>query len=144
MRLASHEERVDCHAPPVGQLDRIQPGRRAHQFNDRAAFDTHAALGHQGGLFLIRFKFALREVRGGPPVRQQHGLVRRQWMRRHHAQRAAGHFIAMAVRAVQDRLAPTLVQAGQGGEFVAQPGGQNQPLALHLLPVRHRDFKAAD
>ncbi|KAG1307517.1 hypothetical protein G6F62_015208 [Rhizopus arrhizus] len=76
MGLAGDEQRVHRHAPPIGELDGIQRRRRAHEFHDGRAFDTHAAPVQQRCLFRVRFEFALREIGGGPPVRQQHGLVR--------------------------------------------------------------------
>ncbi len=50
----------------------------------------------------------------------------RDWKEREDAEAPPGDFVAVAVRAVEDALAPVLAESGEGGKVVEDAGRQDQ------------------
>jgi hypothetical protein len=122
----------------AAQLDALEPVVGDHEPGDRAVGDLDAP----GGQLL-----AVRRA-GGVGVREQddvgrplaHQLRVLDRLRRtpEHAERLVADLVAMAVRAVEQVPSPSLADAGNVGQLVAQPGGYQDPARMQDEPPASR------
>jgi len=76
------------------------------------------------------------------PRAQEQGLVHRARMGAEDGERPVTDFVGVAVGAVQQILAPPFTHAGDVGQFVAQPGRDQDAAGLEHGPADHADVVA--